>query len=127
LLKSDEGLVGGVDHGGKRGRGADKAIVVMAIEIKPPLGYGRVRMRHIPDASGDAWVPLVCDGVSPGATVETEGGGGYTEWQKNGHVHQQTLMSARNEPAQTVDSWSPPRVGQRRTSAIVPGRIYFSI
>ena len=82
--------MGGVDHGGKRGRGADKAIVVIAIEIKDPVGYGRVRLRHIPDASGDALVPFVCDVVSPGATVKTDGWGGYNELQKNGYVHQKS-------------------------------------
>lgn len=30
LVEIDECLVGGVDHGGKRGRGSDKAIVVIA-------------------------------------------------------------------------------------------------
>ena len=39
-VEIDECLVGGVDHGGKRGRGADKAIVVIAVEIKDPIGYG---------------------------------------------------------------------------------------
>jgi hypothetical protein len=58
IVEIDECLVGGVDHGGKRGRGADKTIVVIAIEIKEPVGYGRIRMRHIPDASGDSLVPI---------------------------------------------------------------------
>ena len=79
-----------IDHGGKRGRGTDKAIVEIAIEIKDPVGYGRVRMRHIPDASGDMLVPFVCDVVSPGATVQTDGWGGYNELQKNGYVHQKS-------------------------------------
>ena len=47
IVEIDECLVGGVDHGGKRGRGTDKAIIVIAIEIKDPVGYGRVRMRAI--------------------------------------------------------------------------------
>ena len=58
IVEIDECLVGGVGHGGKRGRGADKAIIVVAVEIKHPVGYGRVRMRHIPGASGDALVLL---------------------------------------------------------------------
>jgi transposase-like protein len=99
IVEIDECLVGGVDHGGKRGRGADKAIVVIAIEIKDPLGFGRVRMRHIPDASGDELVSFVCDVVSPGSTVQTDGWGGYNELQKNGYVHQKKIMSSSDEPA----------------------------
>jgi hypothetical protein len=59
IVEIDEYLVGGVAHGGKRGRGVDKAIVVVAVGIKNPLGYGRVRMRHIPGIPGDG-VGLFC-------------------------------------------------------------------
>jgi hypothetical protein len=98
-VEIDECLVGGVDHGGKRGRGADKAIVVIAVEIKDPIGYGRVRMRHIPDASGDALVPFVCEVVSPGTTVRTDGWGGYNELQQKGYVHPKKVLSSSNAPA----------------------------
>ena len=86
-VEIDECLVGGVDHGGKRGRGANKAVVVIAIEIKEPVGYGRIRMSHIPDASGDSLVPFVCAVVSSGAIVQTDGWAGYNELQKKGYIH----------------------------------------
>lgn len=44
IVEIDESFVGGVDLGGKRGRGTDKAIVVIAVEIKEPMGFGRIRM-----------------------------------------------------------------------------------
>src|SRR5665811_1632539 len=56
-------------------------------------------MRHIPDASGDELVSFVCDVVSPGSTVQTDGWGGYNELQKNGYVHQKKIMSSSDEPA----------------------------
>ena len=80
-VEIDESLVGGIDQGGKRGRGANKAIVVIAVEIKDPKGFGRVRMRHIPDASGDKLIPFVCDVVTSGATVQTDGWAGYNNLQ----------------------------------------------
>ena len=99
IVEIDESLVGGVDHGGKRGRGADKAIVVIAIEIKEPMGFGRVRMRHIPDASGDKLVPFVCGVVTPGTTIQTDGWGGYNDLQQNGFVHQKKVLSSNDDPA----------------------------
>lgn len=99
IVEVDESLVGGVDHGGKRGRGADKAIVVIAVEIEEPMGFGRVRMRHIPDASGDKLVPFVCDVVTPGATVQTDGWGGYNDLQQNGYVRQKKVLSSSDDPA----------------------------
>ena len=38
-VKIDETLVGGVDKGGKRGRGSKKSIVVIAIELHEPKGF----------------------------------------------------------------------------------------
>ena len=99
IVEIDESLVGGVDHGGKRGRGSDKAIVVIAVEIKEPKGFGRVRMRHLPDASGDKLVPFVCDVVTPGATVQTDGWGGYNNLRQNGYVHQKKIHSSNADPA----------------------------
>jgi len=37
-VEVDETLIGGVDEGGKRGRGTNKAVVVIAVEIKRPKG-----------------------------------------------------------------------------------------
>lgn len=99
IVEIDESFVGGVDYGGKRGRGADKAIVVIAVEVKEPIGFGRVRMRHISDASGNEIVPFVCDVVTPGTTVQTDGWGGYNELQHNGYVRQKKVLSSSNDPA----------------------------
>jgi len=98
-VEVDETLVGGIEHSGKRGRGTDKAIVVIAVEIKEPKGFGRVRMRHIPDASGEALVPFVCDTVKPGSVVQTDGWGGYNQLQQNSYLHQQIVLSSTNDPA----------------------------
>ncbi len=35
------------------------------MEVKFPKGFGRVRMRHVPDASGNSLVPFVRDMVKP--------------------------------------------------------------
>lgn len=99
IVEIDESLVGGIDHGGKRGRGTDKAIVVIAVEIKEPKGFGRVRMRHIPDASGDKLVPFVCAVVAPGTHVQTDGWGGYNDLRQHGYMHQKKILSSNDDPA----------------------------
>lgn len=99
IVEIDESFVGGVDLGGKRGRGTDKAIVVIAVEIKEPMGFGRIRMRHISDASGNELVPFVCHVVTPGAVVQTDGWGGYNTLRHNGYAHQKKLLSSSADPA----------------------------
>jgi transposase-like protein len=99
VVEVDETLVGGVERGGKRGRGTSKSIVVIAVEVKEPKGFGRVRMRHIPDASGTSLVPFVCDVVAPGAVVNTDGWGGYNDLPKHGYTRQKTVLSSSDDPA----------------------------
>ncbi len=98
-VEIDETLVGGIKHGAKRGRGTSKAVVVIAVELKDPKGFGRVRMRHVPDASGESLVPFVCDTVSPGSVVQTDGWSGYSQVQDNGYMHQPIVLSSISDPA----------------------------
>ncbi len=98
-VEVDECFVGGVEHGGKRGRGTSKPIVVIAVEVKEGKGFGRVRMRHVQDASGASVVPFVCDVVAQGAVVHTDGWGGYNDLPKNGYTHDKTVLSSSGDPA----------------------------
>jgi transposase-like protein len=97
-VEVDETLLGGVETGGKRGRGTDKAIVVIAVEIKQPKGFGRIRMRHIPDASTKNLKAFVCESVAAGSTVCTDGWRGYYGLPSE-YVHRQTILSASDDPA----------------------------
>ena len=98
-VEIDEALVGGIEHGGKRGRGAKKCIVAIAVEIKQPKGFGRVRMRYIPDASDTSLRPFVCDMVAPGSTVLTDGWKGYNQLSKCGYTHSKLVLSSSGDPA----------------------------
>ena len=98
-IEVDETLVGGVKHGGKRGRGTNKSVVVIAVEVIEPKGFGRVRMRHITDASGANLVPFVCDVVSPGSVVQTDGWSGYNSLVTFEYEHQRTILSSSDDQA----------------------------
>ena len=98
-VEVDETLVGGVEHGGKSGRGTEKCVVVIAVEVIRPKGFGRVRMRHVPDASGASLVPFVCEVVAPGAVVLTDGWVGYNGLPKHGHTHRKTVLASSSDPA----------------------------
>ncbi len=99
IVEVDETLIGGGDKGGKRGRGAEKSIIVIALEIYEPKGYGRVRMQQISDASGDNLIPFIRNFVLPGSIVRTDNWGGYNKLQKIGYVHQKVNLSASGNPA----------------------------
>ena len=98
-VEVDEMYVGGVEHGGKRGRGASKCIVVIAVEVKSPKGFGRIRMRYVPDVSGGSLVPFVCDVVTPGTVVLTDGWRGYNDLHKHDYERRKIIQSSSDDPA----------------------------
>jgi transposase-like protein len=99
VVEVDETLIGGVKHGGKRGRGTTKKIVVIAVEIKNPKGFGRIRMRYIPDSSGDSLLPFVYDTIAPGSVIHTDGWSGYNDISEHGYTRKITVLSSSGDPA----------------------------
>jgi transposase-like protein len=99
-VEVDETYVGGSKQGGKRGRGAEgKEIVVIAVEVHSPKGFGRVRMRRVPDVSGSSLVDFVCDVVDKGSEGLTDGWRGYGGLAEKGYVHRRAVLSDSGDPA----------------------------
>lgn len=98
-VEVDETLVGGVDHGGKPGRGAAKSIVAIAVEVKDPTGYGRARMQVVASGAALHLVPFVCDTVTPGSTVLTDGWTSYDSLPHHGYTRQRVVLSGGGNPA----------------------------
>jgi transposase-like protein len=98
-IEVDETYVGG-SKTGKRGRGSDgKEIVVIAVEVHSPKGFGRVRMRRVPDVSDSSLVPFVCDVAEAGSEILTDGWGGYNRVSKCGYKHDRIVLSDTGDPA----------------------------
>jgi transposase-like protein len=73
VVEVDEALFGGV-RPGKRGRGAaGKVLVAVAVELHQPKGFGRCRLRVIPNAKAESPDPVLRDAIAPGSTVVTDG------------------------------------------------------
>ena len=129
LVEVDEAYLGGVE-GGVFGRQTDtKAIVAIAVEVKRPRGFGRIRLQRVDDVSKDSLIPFIENAVEPGATVHTDGWQAYWTVPKHrlrarADDHARPTRSAprsdagrpsRREPAQALAAWHPP--GLRRTRA----------
>lgn len=98
-VEVDEPLVGGVQHGGQRGRGSKKSVVVIAVEVRQPTGVGRVRMRHVSEASGASLLPFVRDMVAPEAVVRTDGWDGDNGLPQLGYTRNAIVRSSSGDPA----------------------------
>lgn len=102
LVEVDETYVGGVEPG-VAGRETDtKSTVAIAIEIKQPKGFGRVRLQSVPDVSKESLIPFVTSAVEPGATVHTDGWQAYWTVPDHGYEHKRTVMRQQSEPAHVV-------------------------
>lgn len=99
-IEVDETYIGGTDVGGKRGRGSEKKeIVAIAVEVHSPKGFGRVRMRRIPDVSGESLVPFVCEVAEKGSEILTDAWGGYNKLSSRGYKHDKVSLSDTGDPA----------------------------
>jgi transposase-like protein len=98
-VEVDETLVGGEQHG-KRGRGAEgKELVLVAVEDDEKNGIGRIRLKHIPDATGETLEKAVAELIAPGSTVRTDGWRGYNGLSKKG-FHHVIINHAKQEPGE---------------------------
>ncbi len=92
-VEVDETYVGG-HRSGKRGRGAaGKALVVIAAQ-EDGNRIGRIRLRRVPDASGNSLLPAVREAVQPGSTVRTDDWNGYNGLPASGYVRDIVRTSA---------------------------------
>ena len=76
-----------------------KVLVVMAVEVLEPKGFGRIRLQRIFKDSGDYVVPFVQKSVTPGARVRTDGSAAYRCLGELGYDHQRTVMLGSDTPA----------------------------
>jgi transposase-like protein len=98
-VEVDETYVGG-EEPGVSGRHTDKkAIVAIAVEVLEPKGFGRARLRCVPDVSSASLIPFVCDVVAPGSIVRTDGWPAYSPLPDHGYTREKTVISAGGDPA----------------------------
>jgi transposase-like protein len=84
----------------KRKSGTSKVLVVLAVEMLQPKGFGRIRLRRIENDSDECVVPFVQDSIEPGAQVRTDGSAAYRSLSQLGYDHQRTVMLGSELAAQ---------------------------
>ena len=79
-------------------------IVVIAVEVRAPKGFGRLRMRRVADCSEASLTPFVEDSVERGTVVKTDGWKGYStsKLTQAGFVHAPKSISGSGDPAHVV-------------------------
>ncbi len=71
-VEMDEAFFGGKKKGGKRGRGADKAKVAVGLQINDGIYPTFLKMKVIPDCTGETLLDFAKGNIKPGATVHCD-------------------------------------------------------
>lgn len=77
----------------------DQVLVVIAVELLQPRGFGRIRLRRIDNDSAAQVIPFVQASVEPGAQVRTDGSAAYRTLDTLGYAHQRHVMLGSEVPA----------------------------
>jgi len=106
-VEVDETFIGG-EEPGPRGRGAlGKTLVVIAVELREPRGYGRARMSIIPNAEAQTLRKFLIATVEPGSTVITDGWSGYLGIDKVGYPHDRRSQRAAKALGEDIGKLLP--------------------
>jgi len=97
-VEVDETLLGASEKGVLGRETHTKAKIVVAAQEDGPR-LGRVRMRRVPDFSGESLVGFIQRAVEPGSTVHTDGWQAYNGLTAKGYRHEVTPLKGRNEAA----------------------------
>ena len=97
-VEVDESFLGGLEEGLRGRKKETKALIVVAAQ-QDGMGIGRIRMRHIADASAGALHQFVQDSIAPGSVVHTDGWVGYSGLATKGYTHEVTILKGKSQPA----------------------------
>jgi len=90
-VEVDETYVGGPEEGVSGRETQVKSLVAVAAEKRSRL-TGRIRLRHIHDASAACLTSFIKESITPGSLVHTDGWGGYVGLAALGYRHKVTVI-----------------------------------
>jgi transposase-like protein len=101
IVEVDESYVGGRDTGNVRAPNPEskKAIVIIAVEILEPKGFGRVRLSRIDSASKDCVEEFITENILPGSVVRTDGSSAYGSIYEKGYTRDKIVLLGADEAA----------------------------
>jgi hypothetical protein len=102
VVEVDETYVGGEEAGVKGRETESKAILAIAVEVQEPRGFGRIRLRCVPDLTANSLLGFVQEAVEPGPVVRTGGFPSYGRLGAHGYVHDVKSLSQSKQPAHVM-------------------------
>jgi transposase-like protein len=98
VVEVDETYLGGLEEGVSGRQTEKKALIAVAAE-EDGDGIGRIRLKHIPDASAESLHLFIATSVEPGSVVHTDGWKGYNNLEASGYKTKVTILSRKEQEA----------------------------
>lgn len=76
-----------------------KVLVVIAVEMLQPRGFGRIRIRQIAHGNHEHLMPFVRASIRPGAVIHSDGSPAYRKLDDIGYGHRRTVHLGSDTPA----------------------------
>ncbi len=76
-----------------------KVLVVIAVEMLRPKGFGRIRIRQIDQGDYAHLMPFIKESVGPGALIRSDGSAAYRKLDDAGYKHRRTVHLGSATPA----------------------------
>lgn len=83
----------------KRKSQTPSVLVVIAVELLEPKGFGRIRLRRIDNDSAQQVIPFVQAHIEAGAQIKTDGSAAYRSLPELGYSHRRIVMLGSDTPA----------------------------
>jgi len=87
IIEADETFIGGEKHDGKLGRGSSGKSLVLIMAQREGKKFGRIRLKRIPNASGQILEKAIPEAIEPGSLIKTDAWRGYSGLDKLGYNH----------------------------------------
>lgn len=97
LVEVDETFVGGVVDINQQDK--KKIVVLIAIELIEPKGFGRIRLRQVDKATKNNIEQFIKDVIEPNSQIHTDGSAAYGSVDKMGYSRKKTVHLGSNIPA----------------------------
>lgn len=101
-VELDESYIGGNEAGVTGRETVTKAIIAIAVEVHDPRGFGRVRIKRVPNVDKASLMSFVQEAVEPGSTVRTDGWRSYAPLGELGYSHEVRNVSRSHQPAHVL-------------------------
>ena len=88
-IEVDEAYIGGSSREGRPGRGSErKVLVAIAVEVGDKGDIGRIRLKHIKNASAEELIPFIEEVIEKGSAVVTDGWSAFAGLSGTGYRHE---------------------------------------